>query len=980
MAMAMAPAATLITSGEVSAAPGDPGEPVVIGVTGDFGWNYPSLLEDHGNMVKGLDPDYVVTTGDNVQTIIPADGTNKYDFTVGRMFCDFLKGAAPGPLCGTGGTSPTNRFFPAPGNHDHIEGDGGGPISNYTSYFDLPGAGTVSGSVPSGSELYYDVVMGPVHVFVLDSDPMLLEEVQGKDATQGEIPGYTTSPTTQQRTWLQSAMAASSAKWKVVALHHSPYSSAPIERGAGYGSSAWVQWPFADWGADVVLSGHHHAYERVVKGEGASQVQYVTNGLGGDYPRPFGDSPIDGSVIRYNNDGNAAMVVSRLTATNTTLSYEAHDGNGNVVDRFDLGEVGGPTAAATATPSSGIAPLLVQLDGSASLNPAGGALTYAWDTDGDGDYDDAAGVNPQVTFSTAASHSVRLKVTDTNGLSSISPVVTVTVNTAQAPAVTTPPAVSGSTVPGQTLTVTNGTWAGTSPITHATQWQRCAPVTAPAYTAAVSADSPLLHWRLGEASGATAADASGNSRTGTYVGTVQRNQTGALRTDTNPAVGFNATDGRVQAAAVTGMPTTAVSAELWVKTADQKNSGLISYAVEGNSDELHITNPDSLIVSLIGTRVPTGVGVNDGQWHHVVATWSNDTGTVALYVDGEQRFTQDGVRVGVALTGGGTMVIGQEQDGVGSGFDSSQALSGQLDEVAVYPAALSATRVAQHYLAAIGLNCTDIAGATASTYTVTSADIGSLLWARVTATNAKRVVTAASATVGPVAIAAIDPAGAFDNPTSPSAGAVKVSGWAADGSAPGTALPVVVYIGGRAGTPGVEQHTLMADKPRATGVPAEYSGDHGFVGTITTAKRGTQEVCVVAGNVGGGVDKELGCQTVSIKGDNPIGARELTTSTRSGELRVKGWALDWSAPTSPTDVYIVIGGVRGAAGTEFHTAKANLRRDDIATAHPGAGPNHGFDRTISTKKHGKQQVCVYTNNLGAGPDTLLSCTTVDIVK
>ena len=51
MAMAMAPAATLFASAEVNAAPGDPGEPVVIGVTGDFGWNHPTVLADHGELL-----------------------------------------------------------------------------------------------------------------------------------------------------------------------------------------------------------------------------------------------------------------------------------------------------------------------------------------------------------------------------------------------------------------------------------------------------------------------------------------------------------------------------------------------------------------------------------------------------------------------------------------------------------------------------------------------------------------------------------------------------------------------------------------------------------------------------------------------------------------------------------------------------------------------------------------------------------------
>ena len=971
MAMAMAPAATLLTTAEVSAAPGDPGEPVTIAVTGDFGWNHPPALQEHGALVKGLDPDFIVTTGDNVQTALPVTGTDMYDFTVGRNFCEFLAGAAPGPLCGAAGQGSTNRFFPSPGNHDHMEGDGGGPISNYLNYFNLPGVGRTGGSVPSGSELYYDVVLGPVHLFVVDSDPILLEQVHGKDATLGEIPGYTTSPTTQQRAWLESAMTASDAQWKVVAMHQSPYSSAPLESGSGYGSSPWIQWPYDQWGADLVLSGHHNTYERVLK----DGVQYVTNGMGGGEPRTFSGTPVEGSQIRFNED---TTVVGRLAATNTTLTFEAHDLKGNIVDRVDLGDVAGPTAVATATPTTGIAPLQVQLDGSGSLNPAGGALTYEWDTDGDGDYDDATGVNPTVNFANPVVAQVRLKVTNTNGLSAISPALTINVTAAQGPALTARPTVSGSTVPGAALTATNGTWTGTAPITHATQWQRCAPANAAAYTAAVSADSPLLHWRLGETSGATAADASGNSRTGTYINTVQRNQASALNTDANPAIGFDATTGRVERPALTGMPTTAISAELWVKTADQKNSGLVSYAVEGNSDEFHITNPDSLTVAIIGTRVDTGVAVNDGQWHHVVATWSNDTGTLRLYVDGTERTSQPDVRPGVALTGNGTLVLGQEQDSVGGGFDSSQAFAGQLDEVALYPAVLSPARVAQHYLSATGLNCTDIAGATASTYSVKAEDVGSLLRARVTATNSKRSATVASATVGPVSVAAINPVGTLDNPTSPAPATVKVSGWAADGSAAGTALSVDVFIGGPEGTAGVEKHTLTANQTRA-GIPAEYGANHGFELTVATAKRGTQQVCAIARNTGGGADTSLGCKSVAIVSPDPFGHYQAASSPKAGQVRVTGWAIDRSTPTTALKMQVIVGGPRGTRGAESYIIDANRRRDDVARSYPGTGSNHGFDATINTKKKGKQQVCVYALNTGTGQDVNLGCRTVDIV-
>ena len=86
-----------------------------------------------------------------------------------------------------------------------------------------------------------------------------------------------------------------------------------------------------------------------------------------------------------------------------------------------------PVAVASANPTSGAAPLTVAFDGSGSSDPNGDAITYAWDLDGDGLYDDSTAVQPTFTYTQSGSYTARLRVTDTGGASSVSDPIVITV-------------------------------------------------------------------------------------------------------------------------------------------------------------------------------------------------------------------------------------------------------------------------------------------------------------------------------------------------------------------------------------------------------------------------------------------------------------------------------------------------------------------------------------------------------------------------
>ena len=66
-----------------------------------------------------------------------------------------------------------------------------------------------------------------------------------------------------------------------------------------------------------------------------------------------------------------------------------------------------------------------------------------------------------------------------------------------------------------------------------------------AYSNQVLADEPLAYWRLGEPSGTSAADASGNGNTGTYGGSPTLGATGALAGDTDTATSFDGVNDNV---------------------------------------------------------------------------------------------------------------------------------------------------------------------------------------------------------------------------------------------------------------------------------------------------------------------------------------------------------------------------------------------------------------------------------------------------
>lgn len=257
-----------------------PPGPLVFAAIGDYGLAsvYVQAVAD---LVKSWDPAFIITLGDNNY---PEGKAETIDRNIGQFYSDFIY-----PYKGEYGPGAAeNRFFPTLGNHDW---DAPG-IDAYLDYFELP-----------GNERYYEFVWGPVHFFALSADSREPDGV---------------SRVSVQAQWLQEKLAASTSPWQIVYMHQPPFSS------GHHGSTDWMQWPFAEWGADAVLAGHDHSYERLI----IDEIPYIVNGLGGYINRYFFFRHLDGSQFQYRSNYGAL----RITAEETRLSFEMITVDNEIID------------------------------------------------------------------------------------------------------------------------------------------------------------------------------------------------------------------------------------------------------------------------------------------------------------------------------------------------------------------------------------------------------------------------------------------------------------------------------------------------------------------------------------------------------------------------------------------------------------------------------------------------------------------------
>lgn len=229
--------------------------------------------------------DMVVTTGDNIYPDGSATGfRSKFE----QPFEPLLTRKVP--------------FYACLGNHDVRSGR-----EAQTTYplFHMNGRGYYSHTAGGGT----------IEVFILDSN----------DLSRAQLD------------WLEGALAASTAIWKVAVLHHPPFSSGS-KHGSDTGARDATHALFVRHGVRAVFSGHDHIYQRVTPQDG---VQYFVSGAGGKIR--VGDVKRNDSIVAAAYDDDSHFMVLEADATN--FAFRAVSVDGRTVDAGSLRAQSGARSA-----------------------------------------------------------------------------------------------------------------------------------------------------------------------------------------------------------------------------------------------------------------------------------------------------------------------------------------------------------------------------------------------------------------------------------------------------------------------------------------------------------------------------------------------------------------------------------------------------------------------------------------------------------
>jgi len=335
-------------------------EPLVFGVIGDSGLVTPGLLgviremKNYRNQRAKFD--FVLMLGDNVYQDGIGPGLQK---VFEEPFADLLKAGV--------------EFYAALGNHDIRRGTDlqlnypkwnmkGRHFYSFTKGDGLVEFFALDSTALSG-EAKSLVMLEKARLDrqkaelerngVTDQEKRELAKINAELGEDVEFINQQEAIDNEQLVWLNDALSASKARWKVVFLHHSIYSAATKFGGHGRQRSllrlrSLLEPIFVNRGVDLVLAGHDHHYDRSTLQPTASpnrhRVQYVTAGA---------SALLRVGVVSQKNTFTAKAVAGVnsflvVRATTDAIQIEAIGGDGKTLDTFAVVKSTGKAKAAGA--------------------------------------------------------------------------------------------------------------------------------------------------------------------------------------------------------------------------------------------------------------------------------------------------------------------------------------------------------------------------------------------------------------------------------------------------------------------------------------------------------------------------------------------------------------------------------------------------------------------------------------------------------
>lgn len=207
------------------------------------------------------------------------------------------------------------------------------------------------------------------------------------------------------------------------------------------------------------------------------------------------------------------------------------------------------------------------------------------------------------------------------------------------------------------------------------------------------------HWKFDETSGTTAVDSSGNGFDGTY-------ENGSILGDPavrGSGVTFNSADvdDHVDLPYQVVNGRSSISVSWWMNLDEINRPTIISgaNAADDNEFRIYFRNDSAFRIYYSGSFHEVAIdAIPTGKWIHFVVQFNRSTGEIHIHRDG--RLVHQST---VSAPGGsfeidpGGLIVGQEQDSVGGGFESHQIVSGTIDDLWIFGRELNNAEIAELY-------------------------------------------------------------------------------------------------------------------------------------------------------------------------------------------------------------------------------------------------------------------------------------------